>query len=67
LLERALRIDEAVYGPDHPTVAMQLDDLAVVLEHLGEFPKAQLLMARAARIRSGRSSSSYVTDDRSQP
>jgi hypothetical protein len=36
LAERALRIGEAAYGPDHPTVATRLGNLAAVLEDLGE-------------------------------
>ena len=36
LLERALTISEAVYGPDHPAVAISLGNLAAVLRELGE-------------------------------
>ena len=35
LLERALAIDEAAYGPDHPTVAARLNNLATILRDLG--------------------------------
>ena len=35
LLERALAIDEAAYGPDHPVVAAGLNNLAEILRELG--------------------------------
>ena len=35
LLERALAIDEAAYGPDHPHVAAALNNLAQILQDLG--------------------------------
>jgi tetratricopeptide (TPR) repeat protein len=34
--ERALKIDEAVYGPDHPVVATRVNNLGGVLKDLGE-------------------------------
>jgi TIR domain/Tetratricopeptide repeat len=36
LHERALILDEAIYGPDHPAVAMRLDILARILRDLGQ-------------------------------
>jgi hypothetical protein len=36
LQERALAIDEAVYRPDHPTIARDLSNLAQILRDLGE-------------------------------
>lgn len=36
LHERALILDEALYGPDHPAVAMRLDTLAQLLRDLGQ-------------------------------
>ena len=33
--ERALAIDEAAYGPDHPTVATLRNNLATILRDLG--------------------------------
>ena len=36
LHERALILDEALYGPDHPAVAMRLDALAQLLRDLGQ-------------------------------
>ncbi len=50
LVERALRIDEAVYGPDHPTVATALSNLALVLRDLGDAAGARPLLERALRI-----------------
>ena len=34
--ERALKIDEKVYGPDHPTVAIDVNNLGLVLQALGK-------------------------------
>jgi len=34
--ERALKIDEAVYGPNHPNVALYICNLGGVLEALGD-------------------------------
>jgi tetratricopeptide (TPR) repeat protein len=50
LLERALAIDEAAHGPDHPTVAIRLNDLAVILRDLGEPGQARALVERALAI-----------------
>jgi hypothetical protein len=36
LHERALILDEALYGPDHPAVAMRLDALSHLLRDLGQ-------------------------------
>src|SRR5438067_462463 len=36
LQERALALTEAAYGPDHPTVATRLNNLAVTLQDLGQ-------------------------------
>ena len=50
LLERALRIDEAAHGPDHPTVARDLSNLAIVLGDLAEPAAARPLLEQALRI-----------------
>jgi tetratricopeptide (TPR) repeat protein len=50
LFERALRITEATYGPDHPTVATRLNNLAGALRDLGKPDQAQPLFERALRI-----------------
>jgi tetratricopeptide (TPR) repeat protein len=51
LFERALRIREASYGPDHPEVATTLHNLAWTLRKLGRPAQAQPLAERALRIR----------------
>jgi len=48
--ERALRIDEAVYGPDHPTVAIRVNNLGSVLRALGDLAGAQAAFERALKI-----------------
>ncbi|MGH3784113.1 MAG: FxSxx-COOH system tetratricopeptide repeat protein [Pseudonocardiaceae bacterium] len=50
LSQRALRITEAVYGPEHPTGATRLNNLAVVLSDLGKPDQALPLLERALRI-----------------
>jgi len=49
-LERALRIAEATYGPDHPAVATLLSNLAMVLKDLGQVDMARPLLERALGI-----------------
>ena len=36
MFERALEIGEAAYGPDHPTVAIYVNNLGLVLKDLGD-------------------------------
>ncbi|HXF41286.1 MAG TPA: FxSxx-COOH system tetratricopeptide repeat protein [Blastocatellia bacterium] len=48
--ERALRIDEAAYGPDHPDVATDVNNLGLVLQDLGELAQARQCYERALRI-----------------
>ncbi|MGW4944485.1 tetratricopeptide repeat protein, partial [Actinoplanes sp. NPDC004185] len=50
LAERALAIDEAAYGPDHPEVGTYLSNLALILRDLGELPDARRLTERALAI-----------------
>jgi tetratricopeptide (TPR) repeat protein len=50
LLERALRIDEAVHGPEHPDVGIALGNLALVLRDLGDLVGARPLLERALGI-----------------
>ena len=50
LLERALRTAEATVGPDHPTVATALSNLALALRELGQAGAAQPLLERALTI-----------------
>ena len=48
LQQRALRITEAVLGPDHPDTAIWLKNLAVTYSDLGEADKAASAAAGAA-------------------
>jgi tetratricopeptide (TPR) repeat protein len=50
IFERALDIGEKAYGPDHPTVAIRVNNLGGVLESLGDFPGAKKLYERALLI-----------------
>ena len=50
LAERAVAIDEAVYGPDHPEVAIDLSNLATILLDLGQLAEARSLVERALAI-----------------
>jgi len=49
-LERALAITEATYGPDHPNVAVGLNNLALILCDLGQPEAARPLQERALAI-----------------
>jgi len=48
--ERALRIDEAAFGPDHPEVAIRVNNLGSVLDSMGDYAGARAAYARALRI-----------------
>ena len=48
LMERALAITEANYGPDHPEVANMLSNLAMILSDLGDAAAAQPLAERTS-------------------
>jgi tetratricopeptide (TPR) repeat protein len=50
LQEQALAIDEAAYGPDHPAVGTDLNNLALILRDLGQPEEARLLQQRALAI-----------------
>ena len=50
LFERALAIDEAAYGPDHPVVAIRLSNLGRALRDLGQPQNARPLFERALAI-----------------
>jgi tetratricopeptide (TPR) repeat protein len=47
LYRRALAIDERSYGPDHPKVAIRLDNLAQLLQATNRLVEAEPLMRRA--------------------
>ncbi len=49
-LERALKIDEKVFGLDHPSVAIKANNLGLVLRDLGEMEKAKKCFERALKI-----------------
>jgi tetratricopeptide (TPR) repeat protein len=51
LYQRALAIDEKVYGQDHPEVATDLRSLAILYEDQGKFEQAEPLYQRALAIR----------------
>ena len=46
-----LAIDEAVYGPDHPNVAIVLNNLGLVLEAEGKLAEAKITSAPGVRPR----------------
>lgn len=48
--ERALQIDEAVFGSDDPNVARDVNNLGLVLEDLGDYASAGTAYLRALRI-----------------
>jgi tetratricopeptide (TPR) repeat protein len=48
--ERALRLAEATYGPDHPAVAIQVNNLGTVLREQGDLTEARAHFERALRI-----------------
>jgi len=50
LMRRALAIDEASFGPDHPNVATALNDLAQLLRATNRLAEAEPLMRRALAI-----------------
>ena len=49
-LQKALKIGEQTYGPDHPTVATMANNLGGVLEDLGDLPSAKSHYERALQI-----------------
>jgi len=50
MYERALAISEAVYGPDHPTVASIVNNLGDVLQDIGDMKEAKKMYERALAI-----------------
>ncbi len=49
-IDRALAIDEAAFGPDHPHVARDLNNLAMLLRTLGDYEDAEVACRRALAI-----------------
>jgi hypothetical protein len=50
LFRRALAIDERSFGPDHPTVAIDLNNLALLLEATNRLVEAEPVYRRAVQI-----------------
>jgi hypothetical protein len=50
LVHRALAIDEASFGPDHPTVATRLNNLAGLLRAANRLAEAEPLICRQVVI-----------------
>jgi tetratricopeptide (TPR) repeat protein len=48
--ERALEIDEAKFGPDHPNVALRTNNVGRVLDELGDWAGARTAYERALAI-----------------
>ena len=49
-MKRALAIDEKSYGPEHPNVARDLNNLAQLLQATNRLGEAEPLMKRALAI-----------------
>ena len=49
-MRRALAIDEKSFGPDHPNVAIRLNNLAQLLQDTDRLDEAEPLMRRALAI-----------------
>ena len=49
-MRRALAIDEKSYGPEHPNVATDLNNLALLLQATNRLEEAEPLMRRALAI-----------------
>ena len=49
-MKRALAIDEKSYGPEHPNVAIDLNNLAQLLQDTNRLGEAEPLMKRALAI-----------------
>ena len=49
-MRRALAVDEASFGPDHPDVARDLNNLAVLLRDTNRLAEAEPLSRRHLRI-----------------
>ena len=49
-MRRALAIDEASFGPEHPNVASDLNNLAQLLQATNRLAEAEPLMRRALAI-----------------
>ena len=50
VLKRALAINEKARGPDHPDVATDLNNLAILYDDQGKYSEAEPLFKRALAI-----------------
>ena len=50
ILEKALKIDEKAYGPDHPNVARDVNNIGLVLQAQGDLQEARKRFERALKI-----------------
>jgi Tfp pilus assembly protein PilF len=50
MIERALTIDEAAFGPNHPSVAIRLNNLGGVLQSQGDLTGAKALYEQSLQI-----------------
>ena len=48
--ERAIKIGEAAFGPDHPKVAIRVNNLGGVLQDLGDHAGAKTAFERSLKI-----------------
>ena len=48
--ERAIKIGEAAFGPDHPNVAIRVNNLGGVLQELGDHAGAKAAYERSLKI-----------------
>jgi hypothetical protein len=51
LMRRALTIDERNYGPEHPSVARDLNNLALLLKDTNRLDEAEPPLRRSVQIR----------------
>jgi hypothetical protein len=49
--KKSLEVAETAVGPDHPSVALSLESMAVLYRKTGRAKQAEQLESRAARIR----------------
>ena len=54
IFQQALKIDEAAFGPDHPEVAADVNNLGGVLQDLGDPGQAKACYERALKIAESR-------------
>lgn len=50
VLERAIRIEENIHSPNHPSIAIRASNIGLVLYELGDFEKAKIYFEKALKI-----------------